>query len=358
MANDEYKIDSHKLIYHPDRVNQWLKDPLNTYPIYLEISPAGCCNHRCKFCAVDYIGYKNVFLNTKLLIKRVKEMAKLGVRSIMYGGEGEPLLHKDIAEIVIQTKKAGIDVAFTTNGVFLNEDFFKKALGSIEWIKVSIDAGTNKTHHKIHRGGSKDFDRIIENFILAAKIRKKNNYKCTLGGQMLLLPDNYKEAMILAKKLKKAGADYLVIKPYSQHLFSETKIYKSINYKDYIYLDEKLQKLADKNFKVIFRKQTMEKWDKSAKPYQRCYSVPFFWAYIDAEGNVWSCSCFLKDKRFYLGNLYKSSFKEIWQSNLRRKNIKLMEKFDISQCRINCRMDEVNKYLWNLKNPPSHVSFI
>lgn len=358
MTNDEYKIDSHKLIYHPDRVNTWLKDPLNTYPIYLEVSPAGCCNHRCKFCGVDFVGYRNVFLNTKLLIERIREMAKLGVRSIMYGGEGEPFLHKDIAEIVIQTKKAGIDVAFTTNGAFLNEEFLKKALGFIEWIKVSIDAGTNETHHKIHRGAPKDLDKIIKNLAAAVKIREKNNYKCTIGGQMLLLPDNYKEAITLARKLKKAGVDYLIIKPYSQHLFSKTKIYKDVRYKDYLYLNDKLQKIADNKFKVIFRIETMKKWDRLEKSYQRCYSAPFFWAYIDAEGNIWSCGCFLKDKRFYLGNLYKNSFQEIWQGDLRKKNMKLMERIDISNCRINCRMDEVNKYLWELKNLPAHVNFI
>lgn len=358
MNNDRYRIDSHKLIYHPDRVNQWLKDSLNTYPIYLEISPAGCCNHRCKFCGLDFAGYRNIFLNTNLLIERIREMAKLGVRSIMYSGEGEPLLHKDIAEIVIQTKKAGIDVALTTNGVFLKEEFLNKALGYIEWIKVSIDAGTNETHHKIHRGAPKDFDKIIENLAVAVKIRKKNNYKCALGGQMLLLPDNFKEAMTLAKKLKKAGIDYSVIKPYSHHLLSKTKVYKDIQYKDYLYLNNKLQKIADDKFKVTFRTHTMEKWDKLEKLYSRCYSVPFFWAYIDTEGGAWSCSCFLQDRRFYLGNIYEKSFEEIWQGNLRKKNTKLMEKFNISQCRINCRMDEVNKYLWDLKNPPEHVNFI
>ena len=42
--SDKYKIDSHKLIYHPTRVSQWYeaKDDWNklkvVYPIYVEIS--------------------------------------------------------------------------------------------------------------------------------------------------------------------------------------------------------------------------------------------------------------------------------------------------------------------------------
>lgn len=355
---DKYKIDSHKLIYHPDRVNKWLKDPLNTYPIYVEIGVSGQCNHRCKFCGYDYVGYKQVFSDTGVLIKRLKEMGKLGVRSVLYSGEGEPLLHKDIAEIIVQTKKAGIDVALVSNGALLNEKFLKKTLGSLTWLKISIDSGTNETHCKIHRGGPKDFDKIIQNLADAVKIRKKNNYKCTIGGQMLLLPDNYKEAVILAKKLKKIGVDYLVVKPYSQHPLSKTKVYKNVRYQDYFYLNSELQKIADEKFKVIFRAQTMKKWDSVDKPYKKCCSVPFFWAHIDAGGEVWGCGCFVKDRRFYLGNIYKNSFKEIWQGRTRKDIIKFMEKFNVSRCRINCRMDEINKYLWNLKNPSGHVNFI
>jgi len=35
---DEYRIDSHKLIFHVDRVASWLKGA-DIYPIYMEVSP-------------------------------------------------------------------------------------------------------------------------------------------------------------------------------------------------------------------------------------------------------------------------------------------------------------------------------
>ena len=359
---DKFKIDSHKMNHHPKRVAQWLEagddweKAKKIYPLYVEVSSCGACNHRCIFCALDYLDYKTGSINTENYLKTIEDMAAGGVKSIMYGGEGEPLIHHKIKDLALKTKDLGMDVAFTTNGVFMNEDFLQAALPITTWLKVSIDAGTRETHSKIHRAKPEDFDIIIKNLKKAKEIKDKKNLKTTIGAQMLLIPENHHEAVILAKTVKDIGLDYLVIKPYSQHLMSENK--RNIDYEKYFYLDEKLQKLSDKNFSVIFRHSTMEKYDTDTRNYLHCQAVPFLWAYIMANGDVYTCSAFLGDKRFCIGNINEKSFKKIWEGEERRKNWEFIKNLDISQCRQNCRMDEVNRYLWNLKNPPEHVNFI
>jgi GTP 3',8-cyclase len=330
---DQYRIDSHKLIYHPGIVSDWLKGkPI--YPIYMEISPSGSCNHRCIYCALDFMEYQPRFLDAVVLKKRLKEMGKLGVKSIMYAGEGEPLLHKDIADIIISTKKSGIDAALTTNGVLFSRELAKATLPYLSWVKVSIDAATPKTYAKIHRTNPQDFNKVLSNMKYAAKIRGT----CTLGMQAVLLPNNYKEISLLAEKAKAIGMDYLVVKPYSQHPLSKTKTFKDIKY-GHLNLKPKRN--------VIFRTNAMEKWDKANRGYKQCLALPF-WAYIDAGGNVWSCSMYLNNEKFRLGNIYRDNFKDIGHNN---KVVRA------DKCRINCRMDEINRYLWELKHPGKHVNF-
>lgn len=368
---DKYLIDSQKIMYHPKRLAQWMESLNNwerakkVYPIYVEISTSGACNHRCRFCALDYLDYKTGLADFKNLKRVIKDMARPrgaplrgGVKSIQFGGEGEPLLHPKIKEIVRYTKSLGVDISFTTNGAFLTEDLLKDILPLITWIKVSIDAGTPETHMKIHRPKVQDFDTIMDNLKNAVKIRRKTKSQCALGGQLLLLPDNVHEAVRLAVNLKNIGLDYLVIKPYSQHGKSITKEYANVSYKNYFGLADKLEKLNDNKFRVIFRKNTMEKLENESG-YKICHAVPFMWTYLMANGDIYSCSSFLGDEEFKLGNYNEKSFKEIWEGVKRKKHWQFIRtKFDINQCRKNCRMDEVNRYLNRLSQSPEHVNFI
>jgi cyclic pyranopterin phosphate synthase len=80
-VEDRFRIDSHKLMFHVGRVNDWLRGK-QICPIYMEIAPAGGCNHRCIFCAVDYLAYKVKFLDLNVLKRAVRQAGDLGVKRI------------------------------------------------------------------------------------------------------------------------------------------------------------------------------------------------------------------------------------------------------------------------------------
>lgn len=356
-SSDNFRMDSHKLLYHPRRVSDWL-DGSSIYPLYMEISPSGACNHRCVFCAKDYIGYLPRFLDTAALLASLPELSAGGVRSIMYGGEGEPLLHPDISDIIRTTAALDIDVALSTNGVKLLPELSEKILPELSWIRVSINAGTPDRYAAIHSTRAGDFDAVLENIRAAARIIKASGLRCTLGTQSLLLPENADDMETLAELVKNAGADYLAIKPYSQHHSSTTRRYADIDYSAMMALDERLARFNSDTFRVIFRSGTMRKMSRSNRGYERCLALPF-WSYIDSGGNVWGCSSFIGDDRFCYGNIQEESFAAIWQGERRRQSLRYVaEQLDPEQCRMNCRMDEVNHYLWELTHPGPHVNFI
>jgi len=79
-----------------------------------------------------------------------------------------------------------------------------------------------------------------------------------------------------------------------------------------------------------------------------------------ADGSVYGCSAYLQDQRFCYGNLNEQSFETILQGKAREANFRyVQEKLDIRECRTNCRMDEINRYLYALESDSiEHVNFI
>jgi radical SAM protein with 4Fe4S-binding SPASM domain len=301
-------------------------------------------------------------LDADLFAERLAEMGGLGVKAVMYAGEGEPLLHKRINDIVKATKEAGIDVAFTTNATVLNEAFIERSLPLTSWLKASLNAGTAKSYAAIHRTRERDFHKVVDNLKKAVAARDSAKLGCTLGAQLLLLPENVHEARALALLCRdEIGLDYLVIKPYSQHLFSETHRYEALQYDGFMSLGDDLRKLSNDRFELVFRAHTMKKYaEDMVQRYLKCYATPFVWGYVMADGSVYGCSAYLLDKRFEYGNLNDSTFGAIWQGERRREGFRYIgEELDIRECRRNCRMDEVNRYLFRLiDNPVPHINFI
>lgn len=363
---DRFAIDGHKMMYHPDRVaaiidavGDWEKAK-KVYPIYVELSPMGACNHRCTFCAYDYVGYKTVQLDIDMLRRRLPEMGRLGVRSVMLAGEGEPMLHKDICEIVRIAKTSGIDVSFTTNATAMPRTFIEEALPHVSWLKASMNAGTAETYARVHRCKPEHFETAIGNLSAMAEARRAANLKTTLGAQLLLLPENAHEIRELALICRdRIGLDYLVVKPFSQMSHSLNREYEDLEYDRFQGLETEFRDLGTDSFNLIFRTHTMRKYT-SRDRYAKCYSTPFTWAHVMASGEVYGCGASLLDERFRFGNLNDLSFQEIWEGELRHRNFDFVAgELNIDDCRRNCRMDEVNRYLYQvIDNRPDHVNFI
>lgn len=357
-VKDYFYIDSHKIHLHPKEVSQWL-DGNTVYPIYVEVSPVGHCNHRCTFCAVDYLGYKVQSIPKDVMKSAIDSMSECGVKSIMFAGEGEPLLYKGLAEIITYCKNKYIDVAITTNYVAGTHAFFRGTNGAVKWIKISLNGGA-QSYQTIHKANDRDYERVWNNIEESIKIRDSLGWNTVIGIQSVLLPDNRCDMVEIAERARDTGCDYFVVKPYSQHHKSITREYENITYRDeYDELLEELSEISTTDFNVIARTSSMESWDSQCRGYTKCHATPHFWAYIMSTGDVYGCSAYLGDDRFNYGNIITTSFKDIWNGQRRLTNQKFVDnELDITECRKNCRMDKVNKYLDKLKTGTPHQNFI
>jgi len=353
---DDLRMDAHKLIFHPQRVSDWLNGK-NIYPLTVEISPSGACNHRCIFCGLDYLGYKPRFLDKDLIIPNLEQMQAKGVKAIVIAGEGEPLLNRDTPEIIKRSREIGLDIGMSTNGVLLTRGIAQQCLPSITWIRFSVNASSEESYRIVHRSKRGDFEKVLQNIGDAVEIKKAKNLSTTIGVQLVLIPENSRNLIAFAERLKKIGIDYFTIKPFSQHPQSHCKIDPDFNYEDYLEMEETFKTMNSSSYQVIFRADSMKKLKNDKRTYEHCLGIPF-WAYVDSNAVVWPCLAYIGKEEFCLGDLKEKSFVSIWDSERCRKILNMISNMDISNCREICRLDSINEYLHHLVNPGEHVNFI
>lgn len=99
-------------------------------------------------------------MNTKELLAITREFVKAGVQKIRLTG-GEPLIRKDIAEILTGLAQLPVQLAVTTNGVLLNEYFDLLEKTQLQVINISLDSLNPKRFNEITKRN--EFDRVWKN---------------------------------------------------------------------------------------------------------------------------------------------------------------------------------------------------
>jgi len=352
-----YAFDEHKLIYHIHRLNTFLNEG-DCYPLYMEISPVGNCNHKCIFCAYDYIGHPNKRLETNRLIKFIDEIAACGMKSLLYAGEGEPLLHPDIDKFITHSKKNGIDPGVFTNGHLLKEKLSEEILPLLTFIRISFNGGTRENYARIHDVKPEVFDVVVKNIETASNLKERDKLEVDIGIQYVLLPENINHVIDAVKRLRETGINYFVIKPFVQQ--SHLQAYQMKGQFNLSAIQETLdqaENLSSGSFQVIARKASFENYGK--RNYSRCHGTAFI-SVLNSSGEVATCLPYWDKKEFVFGNIYENTFQEIWPREKREKIKEYLEnKLDVTSCPPNCRPNAINKFLYELKHPSvMHINFI
>lgn len=150
---------------------------LRDFPMHLDIEVTSRCNLKCTFCdrqpflKKDQIGDMDISLFKQIIDEGAEH--KLWAGKLSY--RGEPLLHKDIAEMVSYAKKKGVlDIYFNTNGMLLDERMAEKLIDAgLNRISLSVE-GTDPVIYEQMRVNAK-FDVLRKNIESLIEIRKKRN---------------------------------------------------------------------------------------------------------------------------------------------------------------------------------------
>ena len=191
-------------------------------PISINLDLTTACNFACPHCVDLQV------LNTgdMLAFENVKTMLDIlhseGLRSVILIGGGEPVLHRHFGDIVRYIKGLGMQVAIVTNGSRMNKIIeVCDCLDEKDWIRLSLDAGTNDSFQIIHRPKIKvSLEDIYNSVRKIVDINKSVSMGlsciaiwegCKVNGTELL--DNIDEIPKAVQLAKESGFTYFSVKP-------------------------------------------------------------------------------------------------------------------------------------------------
>jgi MoaA/NifB/PqqE/SkfB family radical SAM enzyme len=292
--------------------------------LYLETTNR--CNLSCRTCIIYRGGWepeRDISLEELIMIS--EQLPDLE-RAVLHG-IGEPLLNRDLTEMIRHLKNKNVTVLFNTNGVLLNKQQQEKLIDSqVDEIRISLDAASSNGYKAVR--DSDKFDLIVKNLRTMAKrlhSRKLSQPKLSLwflGNQ-----ENITELPKLIELAASIGIGELHLQRLVYFLdddgYGLAKSGKSItNPDDRISLWIRRSEQRAKELGVELSASGLTDPLSSVKgkaseeaPWKRCFR-PWEVTYITALGNVLPCCISPFSTADYdaiiLGNVFKSSFMDIW----------------------------------------------
>lgn len=144
-----------------------LIDSFNRVHDYLRISLLDRCNFRCTYCMPHDLP-KGSFAHAKRMSAEEIDFissafVKLGIKKIRLTG-GEPLIRKDVDNILLSLSKYPVELALTTNGALIHNhvEIFKQA--GIKSVNVSLDSLDPEKFKAITKRN--EFHKVLSNIHL------------------------------------------------------------------------------------------------------------------------------------------------------------------------------------------------
>ena len=257
----------------------------------------------------------------------------IGTKAVTFSGGGEPLIYKDIVEILKMTIFYGLKCSVITNGSRLSGDI-AEVLYDADWVRISMDYFNEDSYRRSR--GVKGIDKIYDNIKNFAIKRGK----CDLEINYVVTRNNATELFDMASKVKSLGVDNIRFSPMWCVDFKE--YHSSIEYVVLKQIKKAQEELNDEDFKVISSYNIENK--KDTRDYDKCYFnqiVPT----IGADLNVYTCHNKAYDPEGKIGSIKDKSFEKMWFS---KESKSFFCNFDTGCCNHECANDSKNILINNM----------
>ncbi len=185
-------------------------------PVNAELSYTKRCNLDCRFCNIYQAGetkQSTEEIPTDKCLELIKEGKKLGIKSWLLSGEGEPLIDKrKFLAIAQEIKQASAKGTLVTNATLLDQEIIDTLIEK-KWdiIHISIQAADEKIHDKLV-GCNGAHKKIIDN--IQRIQRKKGKQSLPLiTFNITIQKDNHDKLVPMMDLAKKLGVVRVVFFP-------------------------------------------------------------------------------------------------------------------------------------------------
>jgi len=305
-------------------------------PWHMVLFPTDRCNIDCFFCYTETLRNLAKELDWELLRPALLEGVDMGVKSVSFGGGGEPLIYRSLGPLfdLIEEKKLKVD-SIKTNGTALTESVARRLIGSgLSRITISLNDTRPEEYEKICRASPRLFEKAMGGIHNIVEAKRKAGSDCEISVQVFVWRENYKRLPRMIEDLLPTDADFIYVNsidgldPKLKMTGSQKEEFRKILVPvieeharriQFNLAAEGLHRFAiEEQYKHYPRAIELPGICKTPHRVEFCY-MGWYTAVIEAGGDLFPCCHFTTDPSKSLGNLHSSSLKEIWQGEPMRR---------------------------------------
>ena len=267
-------------------------------PSELYIETTNRCNLKCRTCP-QYFGMQEDFADlTPAAVERILDQFPF-VRRVVLHGIGEPLLNKDLPELIAIVKRRGAHTLFNSNGLLLRGRSLERVVtAGLDELRVSVDSASPATYALVR--GADGFARIIENLRGLSRLKRSLGVSIpTVSLWITGMKSNVGELPALVRLASEVGVGEV----YLQRL-----VYSGRGLAVELGIDLKGSGEASTADMVAGESGQTESYRACRRPWSLMY--------VTANGNVLPCCIAPFTGAHYdgmvLGNIFQESAEEIW----------------------------------------------